>query len=190
MHFFKLKNHPRKEQNRDYLITGVSLHADAGEFSTTPGDNGGEFFSVNITAIDKNQQYRPARLTPKPVVQGVQTAFVTGPKGQEVNVDKYARVKVQFHWDRYGKNDANSSCWVRVSQSWTGKGWGHIANPHVGTEVIVAFLEGDPDRPIIVGRVYNADYMPPFPLPASSSMIGMKSPSFGTTQVCKPGSKT
>ncbi len=179
---FKLKKHPRDEQNRDYLITGVSLHADAGEFvAQNSGGGSADFFSCNITCIDKTQQFRPARLTPKPIVQGVQTAFVTGPAGQEVYVDKYARAKVQFHWDRYGKNDENSSCWIRVSQTWTGKGWGHIANPHVGTEVIVGFLEGDPDRPIIVGRVYNADYMPPYPLPDAAAVIGMKSKSTGTT---------
>ena len=182
-HTFKLKNHPQthQNQNREYLLTGVSLHADAGEFATTPGAGASEYFSCSFTCIDKSQQYRAARLTPKPIIQGVQTAIVTGPKGQEIYVDKYGRVKVQFHWDRYGKRDENSSCWIRVSQSWTGKGWGHIANPHIGQEVIVSFLEGDPDRPIIVGRVYNEDNMPPYPLPDAAAVIGMKSQSTKTT---------
>jgi type VI secretion system secreted protein VgrG len=187
---FKLKKHPRDDQNRDYLVTSVSLHADAGEFGAqNSGTSSADFFSCNIACIDKTQQFRPTRLTPKPIVQGVQTAFVTGPAGQEIYVDKYGRVKVQFHWDRYGKNDENSSCWVRVSQSWTGKGWGHIANPHMGEEVIVGFLEGDPDRPIIVGRVYNEDHMPPYPLPAGAAIIGMKTPSTTTTSSYKVASK-
>ncbi|HUA65090.1 MAG TPA: type VI secretion system tip protein TssI/VgrG [Alphaproteobacteria bacterium] len=185
---FELKGHPRSDQNRQYLIISVSLHADAGEFDSKPGE--GEFFSCGFSCIAKTQQFRPARLTPKPVVQGVQTAFATGPAGQEVYVDTYGRVKVQFHWDRYGENDQNSSCWVRVSQAWTGNGWGHIANPHIEEEVIVAFLEGDPDRPIVVGRVYNATHMPPYPLPASAAIIGMKTSSHKTTAVCKVGSKS
>ena len=186
---FTLKGHPRKDQNREYLITGASYEITTSGYEAGAGDAGSEFYSCNFTAMPATETFRSARLTPKPIVQGVQTAFVTGPAGQEVYVDKYARAKVQFHWDRYGKNDENSSCWIRVSQSWTGKGWGHIANPHIGTEVIVGFLEGDPDQPIIVGRVYNADCMPPYPLPASASMIGMKAPKFTTTQLGKPASK-
>lgn len=187
---FKLKNHPRTDQEREYLITGISLHADAGEFASSGDAPGTDLFSCNFTCIDKTQQFRPARLTPKPVIQGVQTAIVTGPAGQEIHVDKYGRVKLHFHWDRHDKSDENSSCWVRVSQAWTGKGWGHIANPHMGEEVIVAFLEGDPDRPIVVGRVYNEDHMPPYPLPASAAIIGMKTASQTTTGICKVGSKT
>jgi type VI secretion system secreted protein VgrG len=188
-HTFQLKSHPRPDQNREYLLTEVTLNADAGEYASDGGTSGGEFFSCSFTAIDKAQQFRPARLTPKPIVQGVQTAIVTGPAGQEIYVDKYGRVKVQFHWDRYGKRDENSSCWIRVSQAWTGKGWGHIANPHIGEEVILAFLEGDPDRPIIVGRVYNEDHMPPYPLPGGAAIIGMKTASTKTTSVYNVASK-
>jgi type VI secretion system secreted protein VgrG len=175
---FKLKEHPRGDQNREYLITGVSIEADSGPFDSTSGQ---ESFSCTLSTIDKSQQFRPERLTPEPVIHGVQTAIVTGPAGQEIYVDKYGRVKVQFHWDRYGKRDENSSCWIRVSQAWTGKGWGHIANPHIKQEVIVSFLEGDPDRPIIVGRVYNEDHMPPYPLPEAAAVVGMKSQSTKTT---------
>jgi type VI secretion system secreted protein VgrG len=118
---FKLKNHPRQDQNREYLIIGVSLNADAGEFASGGSQAEGEFFSCSFTAIDKTQQFRPNRLTPKPIVQGPQTAIVVGPKGEEIHTDKYGRVKLQFHWDRYGKADDNSSCWIRVAQVWAGK---------------------------------------------------------------------
>ncbi len=115
-----------------------------------------------------------ARLTPKPFVQGPQTAVVVGPAGEEIYTDKYGRVKVQFHWDRDGKKDENSSCWIRVSQPWAGKSWGTIATPRIGQEVIVDFLEGDPDQPIITGRVYNAEQMPPYELPANKTQSGIK----------------
>ena len=175
-HTFKLKLHPRAEQNREYLITGVSLHADAGEFASSGATaaGSGEFFNCSITTIAKDQQYRPPRLTPKPVVQGLQTAIVTGPKGEEIHTDKYGRVKVQFHWDRYGKADQDSSCWIRVSSQWAGKKWGAIYLPRIGQEVIVEYLEGDPDRPLITGRVYNGDAMPPYDLPAEKTKSTIK----------------
>ena len=121
--------------------------------------------------------YRPPRLTPKPVIAGIQTAMVVGPRGEEIFCDKYGRVKVQFHWDREGKKDPNSSCWLRVAQVWAGKGWGAFFWPRVGNEVVVAFEEGDPDQPIIVGSVYNAQNMPPFGLPGSKMLGGLKSAS-------------
>src|SRR2546430_4030361 len=173
---FKLKNHPRADQNREYLITGASLHADAGEFAAAGGGAGGvEFFSCDFTAIEKAQQFRPARVTPKPIVQGPQTAIVVGPSGEEIYTDEHARVKVHFHWDRHDKSDENSSCWIRVSQYWAGKEWGTIHIPRIGQEVIVEFLEGDPDRPIITGRVYNAEQVPPYGLPANKTQSGLKS---------------
>ncbi len=171
---FTLKGHARSDQNREYLVTGTSLHADAGEFATTT-EGAGEFFTCSFTAIDKTQQFRPARLTPKPSIQGPQTAFVAGPKGEEIYPDKYGRVKVQFHWDRYGKGEENSSCWIRVSSEWAGKKWGAIYLPRIGQEVIVEFLEGDPDRPIITGRVYNAEAMPPYDLPGKATISTLKS---------------
>jgi type VI secretion system secreted protein VgrG len=176
-HTFKLKNHPRADQNREYFITGASLRADAGEFAAAVGGGvgTGEFFSCSVTAIDKSQQFRPARLTPKPIVQGPQTAIVVGPSGEEIYTDEHARVKVHFHWDRHDKSDENSSCWIRVSQYWAGKEWGTIHIPRIGQEVIVEFLEGDPDEPIITGRVYNADQVPPYALPANKTQSGIKS---------------
>ena len=172
-HVFALKNHPRAEQNRDYLITSVSLQVDAGEF--TSGGTAGEFFSCSFTCIDKVQQFRPERLTPKPIVQGPQTAIIVGASGEEIHTDKFGRVKVLFPWDRYSKADENSSCWIRVSQEWAGKKWGAIYLPRIGQEVIVEFLEGDPDRPIITGRVYNGEAMPPYDLPAEKTKSTLKS---------------
>jgi type VI secretion system secreted protein VgrG len=116
-------------------------------------------------------------MTPKPSVQGCQTALVVGPAGEEIYTDKYGRVKVQFHWDRKGANNENSSCWVRVSYPWAGKAWGGIHIPRIGQEVIVDFLEGDPDQPIVVGRVYNAERMPPWDLPGKKVISGYKSDS-------------
>ncbi|HEV8542167.1 MAG TPA: type VI secretion system tip protein TssI/VgrG [Verrucomicrobiae bacterium] len=171
---FSMTDHPRSDQNRDYLITGVSMHLAAGEYASGEGA-GGDSLSCQFTAIPFAQAFRPPRLTPKPIVQGPQTAVVSGPKGEEIHVDKYGRVKVQFHWDRYGKGDENSSCFIRVSQGWAGKSWGMIYTPRIGQEVIVEFLEGDPDRPIITGRVYNDAVMPPYQLPDKKAISTLKS---------------
>ena len=108
-------------------------------------------------------------------MHGPQTPIVVGKQGEEIYSDKYGRVKVQFHWDREGKSDENSSCWIRVSQLWAGKNWGGMFIPRIGQEVIVEFLEGDPDQPIITGRVYNADKMPPYPLPDNQTRSTVKS---------------
>jgi hypothetical protein len=107
-------------------------------------------------------------------VQGPQTAIVVGPKGEEIHVDKHGRVKLQFQWDRYNNADENSSCWVRVSQPWSSKGWGALFLPRIGHEVIVQFIDGDPDRPIVVGRVHNADSTPPWPLPSEKTRSGFR----------------
>lgn len=125
----------------------------------------------------KDVPFRPERVTPRPHVQGPQTATVTGPGGAEIFTDKHGRVKLRFHWDRNpdGNADEQSSCWIRVSQAWAGGGWGAIQIPRIGQEVIVDFLEGDPDRPIIIGRVYNAEQMPPHGLPAAAVKSGIKS---------------
>ena len=161
---FSLTNHPRPDQNREVLVTQARYEVDAGQYETA-GGSGAVSMHCAFTAVPSDQAYRPARATPKPVVQGPHTATVVGPAGETVWTDQYGRVKVQFHWDREGKRDENSSCWLRVSQMSAGKNWGAMFVPHVGHEVIVSFLEGDPDQPIITGRVYNADNMPPLPLP-------------------------
>src|SRR6267154_731905 len=162
---FNLDEHSRPDQNGDYLLTEVTHSASVGESYSGSGGSSDETYTNHFTCVPSAVPYRPQRLTPKPIVQGPQTAVVVGPSGEEIYPDKYGRVKVQFHWDRHGKKDENSSCWVRVSQPWAGKNWGAINIPRIGQEVIVEFLEGDPDRPIITGRVYNDDQMPPYALP-------------------------
>lgn len=171
---FSLGEYPREDQNREYLVTYVSHTIRVDSFEAEDG-GGGAAYSNNFTVIESNTPFRPARITPKPVMQGPQTAIVVGPSGEEIHTDEHGRIKLQFHWDRYGKKDENSSCWVRVSHPWAGKGWGSIAIPRIGQEVIVDFLEGDPDRPIVTGRVYNADVRAPYPLPAGAVVSGIKS---------------
>jgi type VI secretion system secreted protein VgrG len=128
-------------------------------------------YENHFQAFPADTPFRPARLAHKPIVQGTQTAVVDGPSGEEIFVDKYGRIKVHFYWDREDK----SSCWVRVSQTWAGKTWGGIQIPRIGQEVVVDFLEGDPDRPLVIGRVYNAEQMPPYTLPADQTISGLKS---------------
>jgi len=171
---FQLEDHPRDDQNgRDYLITAVSCQASAPAYES--GQDESPFFSSTFTAMPASEPFRSARVTPKPIIQGPQTAIVVGKKGEEIDSDEYGRVRVQFHWDRYGKVDENSSCWVRVSQAVAGKGWGAMSVPRIGQEVIVEFLEGDPDQPIITGRVYNAKATVPYPLPQNQTISTFKS---------------
>ena len=169
---FKLTHCRPDSLNREYLVTSCSYLIQ----SNIKGD-GGKVFAADFTAIDTSQQFRPLRVTRKPTIQGPQTAIVVGKSGEEIWTDKFGRVKVQFHWDRDGKADENSSCWIRVAQAWAGKKWGAMYIPRIGQEVIVEFLEGDPDRPIITGRVYNADKMPPYDLPANKTRSTLKSDS-------------
>jgi type VI secretion system secreted protein VgrG len=162
---FTLQNHYRNDQNAAYVITEIQHFASEGQTYTTDETAGYETYSNKFTCIPASVTYRPPRITPKPFVQGPQTALVVGKSGEEIWVDKYGRVIVQFYWDRLGQQNENSSCWIRVSQPWAGSNWGAIWIPRIGQEVIVSFLEGDPDRPIITGRVYNANQMPPYTLP-------------------------
>src|SRR5262249_43425535 len=136
---------------------------------------GGSTYSNAFICIPDSVDYRPSRQTPRPVVRGVQTAVVVGPHGSEIYTDKYGRVKVQFFWDRRGKKDENSSCWIRVAENWAGSNWGIVFHPRIGQEVVVDFLEGDPDRPLITGRVYNAQQMPPYKLPENQTQSTIKS---------------
>jgi type VI secretion system secreted protein VgrG len=158
-HRFALQDH--FNANGPYVVTSVSHTARmtsdyrSGEMDEIAYDNA-------FTAIPFALPFRPQRVTPKPVVHGTQSAVVVGPSGQELYTDKYGRVKVQFHWDRLGQNNELSSCWVRVAQLAAGRRWGTSFWPRIGQEVIVDYLEGDPDQPIIVGTVYNADQMPPY----------------------------
>ncbi|MEA3183127.1 MAG: type secretion system secreted protein VgrG, partial [Gammaproteobacteria bacterium] len=171
---FTLEKYPRKDLNIKYLTTQSTYRLTVDSYEPGQPPSGLEF-AVAIEAIDAKTPFRPERRTPKPVVQGAQTAIVVGKAGEEIFTDKYGRVKVQFHWDRYGKQDEKSSCWIRVAQLWAGKTWGGIHIPRIGQEVIVSFLEGDPDQPIITGRVYNGDSMPPYGLPGNATQSGIKS---------------
>ena len=157
---FTLEDCPREEQNREHLILAANYDLEFSGYEAMP-EGSGTSYRCNFVAMSSAQQFRPKRTTFKPFVQGPQTAVVVGPAGDEIYKDDYGRVKVQFHWDRYGKRDENSSCWIRVAQMWAGKGWGSVSTPRIGHEVIVDFLEGDPDQPIIIGSVHNADNKPP-----------------------------
>ncbi|MDP5240084.1 type VI secretion system tip protein TssI/VgrG [Uliginosibacterium sp. 31-16] len=174
---FKLSGHVRRDQNREYLVTSSFIHLQAEGLEAHQGTSGamGSLYQCEITALASQQEFRPPRVTPRPIVRGPQTAVVVGPSGDEIYTDKYGRVKVQFHWDRLGKVDENSSCWMRVSHPWAGKNWGFVAIPRIGQEVVVEFLEGDPDRPLITGSVYNGEQMPPYELPANMTQSGIKS---------------
>ncbi len=169
-HLLKMTRHPRDDQNAEYLVTSETIDA---QLSTGQGDGSGQGYHCSFSAIPSSQQFRPPRRTPKPFVQGPQTAVVVGPSGEEIFTDKYGRVKVQFHWDRYGAKNEKSSCWTRVSSPWAGKSFGFVQIPRIGQEVVVDFLEGDPDQPLITGRVYNAEQMPPWELPANATQSGV-----------------
>jgi type VI secretion system secreted protein VgrG len=170
----KLQGSLRDSDNCEYLVTGTQIVVNQTAYESG-GQVPGVGYSCRFTALDTSVPYRAARKSPKPVVQGPQTAVVVGPSGDEIFTDKYGRVKVQFHWDRYGKKNEKSSCWVRVSSPWAGKSFGFVQVPRIGQEVVVDFLEGDPDQPLITGRVYNAENMPPWELPANMTQSGVLS---------------
>jgi len=170
-HKFTLDRHYNADGQ--YVITSVSHSA---AFDAFRSDSSGDFHYTNqFTCMPFALTLRPARITPKPVIQGTQTAVVVGPPGEEIWPDKYGRIKVQFHWDRVGGNNEKSSCWVRVATPWAGKQWGMIHIPRIGQEVVVAFEEGDPDQPVVVGSVYNYEQMPPYKLPDNKTQSGLKS---------------
>lgn len=171
---FTLKEHPRDDQNGEYLLLETKLLIDAGEYGNSASGAGRECYQCEFVALPKAQQYRPKISTPRPMMGGPQTALVVGKDGEEIWTDQYGRVKVQFFWDRDGVKNENSSCWVRVAQPWAGKGWGAVFIPRIGNEVIVDFLGGDPDQPIITGCVYNADQTVPYTLPDNQTQSGIK----------------
>ncbi|MBZ8141135.1 type VI secretion system tip protein VgrG [Rubrivivax gelatinosus] len=170
---FELQRHPRGDQNTRYLCTQLQVLAQDQPGESAAGAAGDLQCSFDSQRADV--VFRPARRTPKPFVQGPQTALVVGPQGEEIFTDKYGRVKLQFHWDRRGQKNEKSSCWVRVSSPWAGKSFGFVQVPRIGQEVVVDFLEGDPDQPLITGRVYNAEQMPPWELPANATQSGVLS---------------
>jgi type VI secretion system secreted protein VgrG len=161
--------------DQEYLITAATYSITINQYETGDAVSGDEPFRATYKLLDSKTQFRPQRTATKPRIQGPQTAIVVGGSGDEIYTDKLGRVKVQFDWDRKHERDQKSSCWVRVAQVWAGKQWGAMHIPRVGQEVIVEFLDGDPDRPIITGRVYNADNMPPYGLPDNKTQSGIKS---------------
>ncbi len=170
-HQFTLASH--FNANGPYLVVESGMEAEeTGDYRSGVSELK---FKATLSCVPFATRFRPARTTQKPLISGSQTAIVVGPKGEEIFTDKYGRVKVQFHWDREGKNDATSSCWIRVAHVWAGTRWGGIHIPRIGMEVLVAFLDGDPDQPMIVGTVYNAREMPPYDLPANKTQSGVKS---------------
>lgn len=169
---FTLSEHPVQAQNAAYVLVSVTHEAQQRGFRSN--EEKAESYENRFQCMPASRKFRPARMTPRPAVKGPQTAIVVGPSGEEIYTDEYGRVKVQFHWDRAGLFDAHSSCWVRVSQAMAGAKWGFLSLPRIGQEVIVSFLEGDPDRPLITGRVYNADNMPPYTLPGEMTKSTLK----------------
>jgi len=172
---FTLRGHPRQDLQKEYLTVATEFRIESNPFETAEEADNNFVYEAKLTAIPSAEPYRSPAITARPCVQGPQTAIVVGPSGEEIYTDKYGRVKVQFHWDRYGKADENSSCWVRVAQVWAGKKWGSIYTPRIGQEVMIEFLEGDPDRPIVTGRVYNEASLPPYELPAHKTVSTNKS---------------
>jgi type VI secretion system secreted protein VgrG len=183
-HTFELERH--FSDDGKYALT--SVEHDARQALETHQATGDFQYTNRFNAIPYSASlpFRPVMVTPHPSVRGVQTAVVVGPPGEEIYTDKYGRIKVQFHWDRDGKTDANSSCWLRVATPWAGKQWGAIHIPRIGQEVVVDFVDGDPDRPIVIGSVYNAGQMPPFALPDNKTQSGLRSRSSkgGTSDNC------
>ena len=185
--------HPRTDQNAEYMVTDAVFQyqieveeaadeehpVDEDAEETAPGrlefvKKHDDRFRTKFAAIPKATQYRAPLVTPWPEIAGLQTAVVVGPPDEEIHTDDYGRVKIQFHWDRLGENNDNSSCWVRCMNPWTGRDWGMIAIPRIGQEIVVQFEQGDPDRPIIVGALYNDVTMPPYPLPDDKTITGIK----------------
>lgn len=196
---FKLKNHPEREANAEYLVVDTVHYLQvAGDFAEResrrrqgrdsnemrhdlkainmdfPEEMKGDAYASTFGAIPKQDQYRAPLNTPWPEIAGLHTAIVTGPGGEEIWTDEHGRIKVQFHWDREGSSDEKSSCFVRVVTPWSGKGWGMVAVPRIGQEVVIQFEEGDPDRPICTGMLYNKDTMPPYTYPDDQTQMGFK----------------
>ncbi len=171
---FTLANH-FADADGDYMISRVEHRASiAGAYNDKAGSTPSQPYTNEFQCIPAALQYRPPRITKKPRMEGAQTALVVGASGKEIDPDQFGRVKVQFHWDRTGTYDLSSSCWVRVATPWAGQTWGMIHVPRIGHEVIVDFLDGDPDQPIIIGSVYNSENMPPYVLPDNATQSGVK----------------
>ncbi|MFT7596142.1 MAG: type VI secretion system secreted protein VgrG [Paracoccaceae bacterium] len=196
---FKLKDHPDAASNREYLVTDAIHYIQvATDFKDTdlrhdlsaqnmdfPEEMKGDAYACTFGAIPKQDQFRAPLTTHWPEITGLHTAIVVGPDGEEIHTDKYGRIRVQFHWDREGKKDEKSSCWVRVVTPWSGKNWGMVAVPRMDQEVVIQFEEGDPDRPICTGMLYNEDTMPPYKYPEDQTQVGIRTDSSKGVQDAK-----
>ena len=169
----KLIEHHHSKQNDTYLLTQVTHSAHEG--SVYYGDPaGGARYENTFRCIPAKTQYRPPRKTLRHQMLGIQSGIVTGPAGEEIYCDNHGRIKVQFNWDRLGQYNENTSCWLRVMQPWAGANWGQIWVPRIGQEVVIDFFEGDPDRPVVIGGLYNQDSPPPYDLPSNQTRMGVK----------------
>ncbi len=172
---FNLVDYPREDQNTQYLITDYECIMRGDSYMAEAQDSNKTFFEFSASMLPSKVPFRPELKASKSKMTGPQTATVVGKKGEEIWTDKYGRIKVQFHWDRVGKSDEQSSCWIRVSQTLAGKNWGSMYIPRIGQEVLVDFLNGDADKPIVIGCIYNGNTMPPYPLPENATITGYKS---------------
>lgn len=168
----QVKGHPVPDMNGDFLVIATEYAMIDRQLDAGAGQ--GSAVSCRFSAIPANTQFRPDRITPKSTVFGPQTAFVAGPESNEIHTDEHGRIRVQFHWDRYGRPTEDTSCWIRVAQPWANQGFGFWALPRVGSEVVVQFLDGDPDRPIVIGSVYNGENQIPYPQPANKTRSGIR----------------
>ncbi|WP_437578495.1 type VI secretion system Vgr family protein [Sorangium sp. So ce887] len=171
---FTLAEHPRDDVNQAYLLVRVEHSGHEPAMEAVASEDSPPY-ETRFQAIPADVPFRPPLVTQKPAIKGIQTAIVTGPAGEEIYTDEHGRIKVQFHWDRQGKRDERSSCWIRVSQTWAGGAWGAVVLPRIGHEVVVDFIEGDPDRPLVVGSVYHGANVPPYALPAEKTKSTLKS---------------
>jgi len=172
---FTLRNHPHERQNREHLVVETRIHLEADDYSAGAGLTGNQPERVDSVTIPSDRVFRPLLSTPRPRIPGTQTAIVVGKPGEEIETQELGAVKVSFHWDTYSKSDETSSCWVRVGQAWAGGAWGGLFTPRMGMEVMVEFIDGDPDRPIITGCVYNGENAPPYGLPGAKTRSTIKS---------------
>ncbi|PUA28484.1 MAG: hypothetical protein B0W54_18750 [Cellvibrio sp. 79] len=163
------------DDKKTFVISEISHQAFEGSYLDEDEDGKASSYQNRFLCFPEEVVYRPPLNTTKPRIDGVQTAVVVGPAGDEIYTDKYGRIKLQFHWDRYGEKNETSSCWVRVATLWAGNKWGTLNIPRVGQEVVVTFVNGDPDQPLVIGSVYNSTHMPPVALPAGKNYAGMKS---------------
>ncbi|MGD8860052.1 MAG: type VI secretion system tip protein TssI/VgrG, partial [Myxococcales bacterium] len=175
-HKFELVDHPLPGFDGEYLITSVTHMAG---LSGAPDEDATDRYLNRFTAIPVDVPHRPEQVTPRPRIHGVLSATVVGPAGQEIYTDEHGRIKVQFHWDRHGQRDDHSSCFIRVAQQWAGPGYGFVFIPRIGMEVIVTFMEGNADRPLVTGCVYNGENRPQYPLPDNQSRTLIRTKSFG-----------